>query len=151
MFVAALVLLAGEFQMAATDQQSGPVKAGLCDLVDRPTEYAGKMVAVDGWVVRNKSRLMLSTYSEGNCVSNVSLVLSDGVRPRPDFETQRDEQFRTFQTAVRQRTHIEGTFEGRFDCLEACKALDEKRSSHKSRRPMRLIVFRVLALHITNT
>ena len=102
----------------ASDMQ-GPSTSdsvSVCELATDPSKYDGKKVmVVKGWIVRNKSRLLLDTYS-GDCIANIDLVLPHAVQPTPDFALQRDENFKAFETAIRQRTHIEGTFEGRFDC-----------------------------------
>ena len=47
------------------------------------------------------------------------IVLPKEVQPKPEFALESDEEFHQFETALLQSTHIEGTFQGRFDYLKS--------------------------------
>jgi hypothetical protein len=144
-WVVIIVLMVTQSKAGDLHGAGMPESVSVCELATDPSKYDGKMVVVvKGWIVRNKTKLLLDTYL-GNCIANIDLVLPETVRPNPDFAVQRDENFEAFETAIRQRTHIEGTFEGGFDCLSKCKA--GKSKGHRSR----LVLRRVVELDISPT
>lgn len=138
-----------------------PLELSICKLAKQPENYTGKMVVVrgsvsKGWRAPPKAIKELSISEPWSVVSCpgvvVTVVFPEAVQPKPDFDLQEDDAFRKLEKALRQRTHIEGTFEGRFDSVFVLK--DRKRIrvgkgfGHRHRATMRLVLRKVYDLEI---
>ena len=112
----------------------------ICDLADHPEEFVGQTVVVHGWVARGKHLTLLDSEIASGCRNNMlALLLPDEVKPRPDFSVEKNEAFDRFQAALKERTHVEGNFQGRFELTKGQK------------KTMRLILQRVSELVVTPT
>jgi hypothetical protein len=96
-----------------------PVEATLCDLYQRPDEYAGKIVKVRGTIAGND--MWIDAFTQKSCSSLMSIVVvfPKQVDPAPDFDLVRDDSFKEFEDAMyhSRPIRIEATFEGRFDSV----------------------------------
>jgi hypothetical protein len=97
-----------------------PVGATLCDLYQRPEEYAGKVVKVRGASVgdlRIESTLHDSSAKPCSAYMRLIVVFPDQVKPAPAFQLIRDESYEKLDQALRspEPVHIDATYEGRFD------------------------------------
>lgn len=117
-YCCALLLLTIAFCWAQEAQQ--PVKATLCDLYQRPEEYAGKVIKVRAGSVgdlRIENTLHDSPAATCSAYMRLVVVFPDQVKPAPPFQLIRDESYEKLDQALRSpdQVHIDATYEGRFD------------------------------------
>ena len=95
------------------------IRTTVCELSNAPVTFVGATVAIRGWIGRGRNLTLLDAKPSKGCRNVIlPIVLPTTVRPAPDFKLQVDEPYRQFQKALSERTHIEGTFLGRFDYLK---------------------------------
>jgi len=106
------------------------------------------MVQVRATVVGRK-KLTIFDFATAGCVGQLPVVFPDAIRPMPDFNLEKDETFQKLQKALRERTEIEATFEGRFDYPVQDRMT--RRNASGMRMPMRLVLRKVSNLDVTTT
>ncbi len=118
-----LVLLSVGASPGHVQNDSGEVAMiALCDLAKNPDKYAGKTVRVRGWVGGQKDVSLLDVKPTKDCPPEILvIVLPNEANPKPNFQLVEDEAYRTYSSALNRRTHIIGTFEGRFDSAVTLK------------------------------
>lgn len=149
---------------AQLEGREAPLNATICELAAQPEKYAGKMVAVrgsvtKGWTAAPKPIKEISfggPWSSVPCTGEIVVVVfPPAVQPPPNFSLEQDDSFNRFQKALRERTHIEGTFEGRFDSAVVIR--DGKRVKvgkgfgRRGRATIRLVLRKVSDLDIRPT
>lgn len=128
----------------------------LCELAKDPDRYAGEIVRVRGWIGGQKDVSLLDNEPAKDCPPEILvIVLPDQAKPKPDFRFVEDEAYRAYSSALNRRTHITGTFEGRFDSavtVKNGKRVKVRRGfGHRGRATMRLVLRRVSDLDIRPT
>jgi hypothetical protein len=121
------VLILSLFFIAfGTGAQERPVlNADICDLLQSPEQYAGKMVRVkgqvsSGWTKRGRPIEGFSIkqpFSSLRCIAELTVVLPQKAEPKPDFDVRQDASFRKLQEALHTSMTAAGIFQGRFDLL----------------------------------
>lgn len=128
----------------------------LCELTKNPDGYTGKIVRVRGWIGGQKDVSLLDVEPTKDCPPEILvIVLPDQAKPKPDFQLVEDEAYRAYSSALKCRTHITGTFEGRFDSVVTVKngrrVKIGRGFGHRGRATMRLVLRRVSDLDIRPT
>jgi hypothetical protein len=98
---------------AWSENDSVVTKTTLCELAQFPNQYTGKMVEVRANV--SGSELWITDLKECPSFMGVILVMSYQVKPRPSFETMRDDMFNRVFEELGKGKWVVATFEGRFD------------------------------------
>ena len=98
------------------DENRAPIKVTLCELAEKPDLYIGKMVQVKASVA-GSNELWLRDIQTCSCYMRIIAVLTDNVKPRPDFETLKDENFKKFFEDLNKRMNVLATFEGQFEAV----------------------------------
>jgi hypothetical protein len=138
-FVALALLLFCVVEVCSQTNESF-ARVTICELADHPEKFVGQTVVVRGWVARGKHLTLLDSEIPSGCRNDIlALLLPEEVKPRPDFRIEKNEAFDRFQAALKERTHVEGSFQGRFDFTKGRKTA------------MRLILERVSELVVTPT
>ena len=107
-----------------------PVQVTLCDLYQYPEQYAGRMVKVRAGAISDLSLdNILHDSPTRPCPTYMRIIVEfpDQVTPAPGFQLVRDEPYKKLLEALHNRraTHIDATYEGRFDAAFAWR--DHKR------------------------
>ena len=117
----ALLLLCAPFGTAQSGDEAVPLKVTVCDLYKEPQKYAGKMVEVRATIVGHREPTLEEPafLRQERCSASgyliIALELPQSVRPKPDFDLERDSSFQKYEEALRKPNRIEATLEGRFD------------------------------------
>jgi hypothetical protein len=119
----------------------------ICELAKHPSKYAGHLVATRAWVGGRRDTSLLDIKPSQDCPPGiVILVLPGNIEPTPSFALVEDEIYAQYSKALRGRTHIEATFEGRFDY-----APNRNSFGYKRRAKMRIVLRRVSSLAVYPT
>jgi hypothetical protein len=99
---------------------AGPIEVTLCELYQHPEDYARKIIKVRGGSISGRGIDDLMHDSKAvPCPTymRIVVVFPDQVKPAPDFQLVRDESFEKLEDALNSKgpTHIDATYEGRFD------------------------------------
>lgn len=142
------VLLSTVGLWAQSSRTNTAVNTSLCEIAANPGKYAGTMISIRGSVLKGwlhsgktlKTFVLTEPDSSVVCPSvRIEVVMPDDVKPKPDFNVEKDAAFTSLENALHERTAIEGVFEGRFDY----------KAGGKDR--LRLVVHRVSNLDIQKT
>jgi len=159
-----IIFLGPCIAMAQLERTQPPPSLTICELVAHPEKYAGQTVRVrgsisKGWTAAPKPIREVSIgepWASATCPGVLLVVIfPQAVKPQQDFNLEQDEALGRFQKALRERTHIEATFEGRFDSVFAIQ--DGKRVKigkgfgRGSRATMGLVLRKVSDLNIRPT
>jgi hypothetical protein len=128
----------------------------LCELAKNPDRYAGKTVRIRGWIGGQKDISLLDVEPTKGCPPEILVVvLPNQAKPKPDFQLVEDEAYLAYSSALNRKTHITGTFEGRFDSTvtrKNGKRVKVRRGfGHRGRATMRLVLRKVSDLNIRPT
>jgi len=104
-------------------QEQAAEMVDICDLVQRPQEYNGKMVRVRGDVSSGWARQgqlitefwIAQPFGSTRCIAHLKVVLPVRVKPKLGFEVRQDESFRKFDEALHTAMVTAATFQGRFE------------------------------------
>ncbi len=116
--------------VSCSGQEGATLGVKLCDLYQRPEQYAGKMIAVRGGSVSslNIEDLLHDSQPE-QCPTymRIIVVFPDQVNPTPAFTLVQDGACEKLRKALSYPgpIHIDATYEGRFDAAFAWR--DHKR------------------------
>jgi hypothetical protein len=96
------------------------VDVTLCDLFQHPEQFTGRMVKVRAGSVGDlRLENILHDFPAETCPAYMQLIvmLPDQVKPAPNFQLIRNESFKELEDALHRKgaTHIDATYEGRFD------------------------------------
>jgi len=114
----------GLFMMASWPscwgQDGTTIGVSLCDLYQRPEQYAGKMIRVRGGSVSSldiEDSLHDSQPEQCPAYMHIIVVFPDQVKPTPAFTLVRDNSYEKLHKALHYHgpIHIDATYEGRFD------------------------------------
>ena len=100
-----------------------PIEATLCDLYQRPEQYAGSMIRVRagsvGGELRLEDILHDSPVEPCRAYMHIVAVFPDQVKPAPGFQIVQDESYKKLVEALHYPgpIHIDATYEGRFDSV----------------------------------
>ncbi len=113
----ALMLIVGVICRGQTGKQAAPVKVTFCDLYQDPHKYSGKMIEVRAIVYGYPNATLDEANAHEQCSSymTIGLEFPRNVRPKPDFDLERDKSFQKFEEGWRRGMRVIARFEGRFD------------------------------------
>jgi hypothetical protein len=100
------------------DGKSEPIKVTLCELAEKPDQYIGKMVQVRASVMGND--LWIEDFeAKSTCSSwmGIVVVLTNDIRPKPDFDTLIDENLKKFFDDFHKGMDVSVNFEGQFEAV----------------------------------
>jgi hypothetical protein len=106
------------FCQAERDRMS--IKVTLCELAKNPELYIGKMVEAKASVAGND--LWIDDFEKKSTCSNwmgVIVVLTENTKPKPDFDTLKDESLKKLFEDLRAGMNVQAIFEGRFEAVYA--------------------------------
>lgn len=97
-----------------------PIDTSLCELYQHPEDYAGKMIKVRAGSVGSlhiENTLHDSPAKPCSAYMRLVVVFPEQVKPAPGFQVVRDESYKKVVEALHipGPTHIDATYEGRFD------------------------------------
>lgn len=118
---AALVILLSTW--CGAQQGSSASIVDICDLVQRPGDYVGKIVRVQGDVFSGWARhghpinefSIKQPFSSTRCVAQLKIIVPAEAKPGTGTELRRDDAFRRLDEALHASMTITGTFEGKFE------------------------------------
>jgi hypothetical protein len=140
-------LMPGSVRTGGTAKQSllEPVVATVCDLQALPDKYRGKIVEVRASVVGRK-KLTIFDFDSPGCLGQLTVVFPQALKSPPGFSLLKDADFEIFSNALRERTDIQATFEGRFDYSP-----ERREREHTRTGSMRLVLRQVRDIKIRKT
>jgi hypothetical protein len=136
------------FQLdTAEPSPMGVKKTTLCELAKHPDQFAGHFVSVRAWVGGRKDVSLLDTNPSRDCPPLVVILeLPKHIKPPAPFYLEEDDTYKRYTQALKQRTHIEATFEGRFDYVPRKSSF-----GYKGRANMRIVLHRITDLDVRPT
>lgn len=102
----------------------------ICDLVQRPDDYAGKIVRLradvsSGWTKPERPIAALSIkqpFSSIRCHTELKVVLPERTAHTEGVELRRDDSFRSLEQALHMSMTTTATFQGRFESTAHVKS-----------------------------
>lgn len=102
----------------------------MCDLVQRPGDYSGKIVRVradvnSGWTKPGRPVTGFSIkqpFSSVRCHTQLQVVLPEKAAQTEDVELRRDKAFRSLELALHTSMTTTATFQGRFESTAHVKS-----------------------------
>ncbi|MBZ5552406.1 MAG: hypothetical protein LAO21_06775 [Acidobacteriia bacterium] len=115
--ICALLLLMMTSGLVQAQTRSGPLKVTFCDLYQQPDKYAGKIIEIHAAVYGYRDPTLEEAAAPEPCLSymTIGLEFPQNVKPKPDFDVERDESFQKFKESWEKGMRVITIFESRFD------------------------------------
>jgi hypothetical protein len=111
-------------------EQRAALSVDICDLVQRPDDYAGKIVRLradvnSGWTKPGRPITGFSIkqpFSSVRCHTQLKVVLPESADHTGSVELRRDDAFKTLEQALHTSMTAAATFQGRFESSATAKS-----------------------------